>query len=163
MSRDDARSSRRAFVEELTLMGYTPEKIAARLGVNVNTVKRDLEAIRTNWQRNNQKSYREYIEEELEDLKMLKRALEDGINMGSWKHIETALKLAERRADLMGLNHADRMNQARVEIEKAQLELLARALEKALDMVELGPDEREIIVGTLINELEASPLEMEEE
>lgn len=151
------------FVAELTLLGFSPGKIAERLGVSEGIVKRDLEKIRMRWQENRQKSYTEFFEEELATQKMLMQALEDGIKMGSWKHVETALKITERRSKMIGLDHTDRMEQARVEIEAAQLDLLARALERALDMVELSPTERELVTSTLVKELEEPDIELEKE
>lgn len=150
------------FVAELTLLGFSPEKIAERLGVSTGTIKRDLEKVRMRWQENRQKPYSEFIEEELATQKMLMQALEDGIKSGSWKHVETALKITERRARVVGLDHTDRMEQARVEIEAAQLDLLSRALERALEAVELSEGEREIITSTLIKELEEPHVELEQ-
>lgn len=150
------------FVAELTLLGFSPEKIAERLGVSTGVIKRDLEKVRMRWQENRQKPYSEFIEEELATQKMLMQALEEGIKSGSWKHVETALKITERRARVVGLDHTDRMEQARVEIEAAQLDLLSRALERALDVVELSNHERELITGTLIKELEEPDVELEQ-
>lgn len=149
------------FVAELTLLGFSPGKIAERLGVSEGVVKKDLEKVRMRWQENRQKSYSEFIEEELATQKMLMRALEDGIKMGSWKHVETALKITERRARVVGLDHTDRMDQARVEIEAAQLDLLSRALEKALDVLDLDNEKRELVTSTLLLELEEPDVELE--
>lgn len=149
------------FVAELTLLGFSPGKIAERLGVSEGVVKKDLEKVRMRWQENRQKSYSEFIEEELATQKMLMRALEDGIKMGSWKHVETALKITERRARVVGLDHTDRMDQARVEIEAAQLDLLSRALEKALDVLDLDNEQRELVTSTLLLELEEPDVELE--
>jgi len=104
------------FVAEMTLMGFSPQKIAERLGVSERVIKSDLEKVRIKWQESRKKSYSQYIEEELATQKMLLQALEVGIKQGSWKHVETALKITERRARVMGLDHTDRMEQARVEI-----------------------------------------------
>lgn len=150
------------FVAELTLMGFSPEKIAERLGVSLRTVKSDLEKIRIRWQENRKKSYSEFIEEELATQKMLMQALETGIKSGSWKHVETALKITERRSRVMGLDHADRMDQARVEIEAAQLDLIARALERVLDVLNLTDEQRELAQTTLLLELEEPEVELEE-
>lgn len=150
------------FVAELTLMGFSPKAIADRLGVTERLIKNDLEKIRIRWQQNRQKSYSQYIEEELETQAMLMRALEDGIKMGSWKHVETALKITERRARVMGLDHTDRVEQARVEIEKQQLDLISRALERVMDVLELEPEQRELATNTLIGELAEPNIELEE-
>lgn len=150
-----AGEERLEFVAELTLLGFNPEKIAERLGVTKATIDRDLEKIRIRWQENRRKSYTEFIEEELATQRMLMRSLEQGIKSGSWKHIETALKITERRSRVMGLDHVDRIAQARVEIEARQLDLLTRALEKMLDVLELDDAKRELATGTFLLELEA--------
>lgn len=142
------------FVAEMTLLGFSPEKIAERLGVSVPTVKNDLVKIRARWQENRQKSYSQFIEEELATQKMLLSALEQGIKQGSWKHVETALKITERRARVVGLDHTDRMEQARVEIEAKQLDLISRALERVMDVLGLDDEQRELATNTLILELE---------
>ena len=151
------------FVAELTLLGFSPGKIAERLGVSEGTVKKDLEQVRIRWQKNRTKSYSQFIEEELATQQMLLRSLEDGIRLGSWKHVETALKILDRKASVIGLNHADRMDQARVEIEAAQLDLISRALEKVMDALRLTDDQREIATTTLLLELEAPAVELEED
>lgn len=157
-----AANDRLEFVAEMTLMGFSPEKISERLGVSLRTVKTDLEKIRIRWQENRKKSYSEFIEEELATQKMLMRALEQGIKQGSWKHVETALKITERRARVVGLDHTDRMDQARVEIEAAQLDLIARALERVLDVLNLNDEQRELATNTLLLELEEPNVELEE-
>ena len=159
MSRADDRLE---FVAELTLLGFSPAKIAERLGVSEGVVKKDLEQVRIRWQQSRQKSYSEFIEEELATQQMLMRSLEDGIRMGSWKHVETALKITERRARVMGLDHTDRMEQARVEIEAQQLDLISRALQKVMDVLGLDDEQRELATNTLIGELEEPVLELEE-
>ena len=159
MSRSDDRLE---FVAELTLLGFSPAKIAERLGVSEGVVKKDLEQVRIRWQQSRQKSYSEFIEEELATQQMLMRSLEDGIKLGSWKHVETALKITERRARVMGLDHADRMEQARIEIEAQQLDLISRALERVMDVLQLNDEQRELATNTLIGELEEPILELEE-
>lgn len=158
MSRADDRLE---FVAELTLLGFSPAKIAERLGVSEGVVKKDLEQVRIRWQQSRQKSYSEFIEEELATQQMLMRSLEDGIKLGSWKHVETALKITERRARVMGLDHADRMEQARVEIEVQQLDLISRALERVMDVLQLNDEQRELATNTLILELEEPVVELE--
>ena len=159
MSRADDRLE---FVAELTLLGFSPAKIAERLGVSEGVVKKDLEQVRIRWQQSRQKSYSEFIEEELATQQMLMRSLEDGIKLGSWKHVETALKITERRARVMGLDHTDRMEQAHVEIEVQQLDLISRALQKVMDVLGLDDEQRELATNTLIGELEEPVLELEE-
>lgn len=147
----------------MTLLGFSPGKIAERLGVSEGTIKKDLETVRIRWQKNRTKSYSQFIEEELAFQQMLLSSLEDGIRLGSWKHVETALKISERRANVVGLNHADRMDQARVEIEKAQLDMIGDALAKVLDVLGLSDDQRELATTTLLLALEAPAVELEED
>ena len=158
MSRADDRLE---FVAELTLLGFSPAKIAERLGVSEGVVKKDLEQVRIRWQQSRQKAYSEFIEEERATQQMLMRSLEDGIKLGSWKHVETALKITERRARVMGLDHTDRMEQARVEIEAQQLDLISRALERVMDVLQLNEEQRELATNTLILELEEPVVELE--
>ena len=143
------------FVAEMTLLGFNPAKIAERLGVSEATIKKDLEKVRIRWQENRRKSYTEFIEEELATQNLLMQSLEMGIKSGSWKHVETALKITERRSKVLGLDHMDRIAQARVEIEARQLDLISRALEKVLDVLDLTDAQRELATGTLLLELEA--------
>jgi ribosomal protein S28E/S33 len=156
-------NDRLEFVAEMTLMGFSPAKIAERLGVSERVVKSDLEQVRIRWQENRQKSYSEFIEEELATQKMLMQALEEGIRSGSWKHVETALKITERRARVVGLDHTDRMDQARVQIEAAQLDMISRALERVMDVLELSETQRELATETLILELEEKDIEIDPE
>lgn len=151
------------FVAELTLIGFSPAKIAERLGVSERVIKSDLEKVRMRWQENRKKSYTEFIEEELGMQKYLLSCLEKGLREGSWKHVETALKITERRANVIGLNHADRMDQMRVEIEKAQLDMISHALEKVMDVLGLSDEQREIATNTLIFELEEGDYEFTDE
>lgn len=156
-------NDRLEFVAEMTLMGFTPEKIAERLGVSVGVIRSDLEKVRIKWQQSRQKSYSSFIEEELATQAMLMRALEKGLSEGSWKHVETALKITERRARVMGLDHTDRMEQARVEIEARQLDMISRALDRVMDVLELNDAQRELATETLILELEESDIDLEED
>jgi DNA-binding CsgD family transcriptional regulator len=151
------------FVAEMTLLGFSPGKIADRLGVSEGTIKKDLETVRIRWQKNRTKSYSQFIEEELAFQQMLLSSLQQGIAEGSWKHVETALKISERRANVVGLNHTDRMDQARVEIEKAQLDMIGNALAKVLDVLGLSDDQRELATTTLLLALEAPAVELEED
>jgi len=151
------------FVAEMTLMGFSPGKIAERLGVSERTIKSDLEQVRIRWQENRQKSYSQFIEEELATQRMLMQSLEEGIRSGSWKHVETALKITERRARVVGLDHADRMEQARVEIEAKQLDMISHALERVMDVLGLSDDQRELATNTLILELEEKDVTIEDE
>ena len=151
------------FVAEMTLLGFSPLKIAERLGVTEKVIRRDLEQVRIRWQENRKKSYSEFIEEELATQRLLLQSLEAGIKSGSWKHVETALKITERRSRVVGLDHADRMEQARVEIEAKQLDMISRALEKVMDVLNLNEEQRELATETLILELEEPDIELEEE
>lgn len=158
-----ASDDRLEFIAELTLLGFSPEKIAERLGVSVQVVKNDLEKIRMRWQENRQKSYSQFIEEELATQKMLLSSLEEGIKSGSWKHVETALKITERRARVFGLDHTDRMEQARVEIEARQLDMISHAFERVMEVLGLSDEQRELAATTLIGELSEPDIEIEED
>lgn len=158
-----AGEERLEFVAEMTLLGFDPPKIAERLGVSEQVVRKDLEKIRIRWQDNRRKSYTEFIEEDLATQRLLMQSLEQGIKSGSWKHVETALKIIERKAKVMGLDHADRMAQARVEIEARQLDLLTIAVEKMLDVLGLDDAKRELATSTFLLALEAPEILAEDD
>lgn len=149
------------FIAEMTLLGFSPEKIAERLGVSLQVVKNDLVKIRIRWQENRQKSYSQFIEEDLATQRLLMSSLEEGIKQGSWKHVETALKITERKARVIGLDHADRMEQARVEIEARQLDMISQAFERVMEVLGLSDEQRELAATTLIGELTEPDLEIE--
>lgn len=156
-----ASDDRLEFIAEMTLLGFSPEKIAERLGVSLQVVKNDLVKIRIRWQENRQKSYSQFIEEDLATQRLLMSSLEEGIKQGSWKHVETALKITERKARVIGLDHADRMEQARVEIEARQLDMISQAFERVMEVLGLSDEQRELAATTLIGELTEPDLEIE--
>lgn len=160
MSHSDDRLE---FVAELTLLGFGPKKIAERLGVTESVIKTDLEKVRMRWQENRNKTYTQFVEEELATQQMLMRSLEEGIKMGSWKHVETALKITERRSNVMGLDHVNRMDQARVEIESRTMDLISNALSRVMDVLGLSDEQRELATETLILQLEEPVVTIEEE
>jgi hypothetical protein len=55
------------------------------------------------------------------------------------------------------------MEQARVEIEARQLDMLSRALERVMDVLQLSDEQRELATNTLILELEEGDIEIEPE
>jgi transcriptional regulator with XRE-family HTH domain len=142
-------------VAELTLLGLTQQQIADRLGVGQPYVSRLLKQAKEEWKANRSQAYDELVQQEIEHYRILLAALERGISAGSWKHIETAIKLSERRAKVIGLDHSDRMEEARVRIEAAQLDLMSRAFTAALDAIGVNENQRRLATETLLGELEA--------
>lgn len=64
---------------------------------------------------------------------------------------KTIVKLTEGIRKMLGLDHADMVNEAWVRIEARKLDLLARALETAADRAKLDIDTR-IILGHALDE-----------
>lgn len=141
-------------IADLDLKGLTQVQIADRVGVSQAAVSQHLQRAREIWRDNVTSSYEERVIRESAHYDMLLRKLEEGLNAGSWKHVEVAIKLAERRSRLIGMDAADRRDEARVQIEAAQLDLMTRAFNAAMDAIGADENQRELATGALLRELE---------
>ena len=61
----------------------------------------------------------------------------------------------ERRARLLGLDHADGIAERALRIEQDKARLVAIAFGRALDAVQLTPEQRETMTQVLLQELTA--------
>jgi predicted transcriptional regulator len=141
-------------VARLALLGLTQQQIADRLGISQPRVSVLMKQAKEEWREHRTQAYDDLVNQEIAHYRLLLEALESGIEAGSWKHVETAIKLAERRSRLIGLDHSDRMEEARVRIEAAQLDLMSRAFTAALDAINANDDQRRLATQTLLKELE---------
>lgn len=142
-------------VAQLSLLGLTQQQIADRLEISQPRVSTLLKQAKEEWKKNRTQAYDDLVNREIEHYRVLLASLERGIEAGSWKHIETAIKLAERRSKLIGMDHSDRMEEARVRIEAAQLDLMSRAFTAALDAIGVNENQRRLATETLLGELES--------
>jgi hypothetical protein len=83
--------------------------------------------------------------------------LQDGIwdraLSGDPRSVEVALKVLERRARMLGLDHSDRVSDKLVEIEEAKTRLMSMALAAALDTLELDPERRASVMQAFFSVL----------
>lgn len=103
--------------------------------------------------------------ERRQDANKLARMLEmvrlDSMLASIWPDAETGnleavnliLKIMERRSKYQGLDHADTIAAARLELDARQLDLIAAALAKALDNGGMGQKERLQVVTGFIEEV----------
>lgn len=150
----DAKQRRIEEVSRLTQMGLTQQEIGDRLGITQPAVSQLMKTVKNTWKKNMAASYDDYVASEMEHYRVLLSALEAGIDAGSWKHVETAVKLAERRSRLIGLDHSDRMEEVRVRIEATQLDMMSRAFNAAMDAIGVDGKERQVATEALLKELE---------
>lgn len=141
-------------ISRLSQLGLTQQEIGDRLGISQPRVNQLLSQAKREWRQNMSQSYDDYVARESEHYRVLLKALEAGISAGSWKHVETAIKLAERRSRLIGLDHSDRMEEARVRLEAAQLDLMSRAFTAAMDAIGADDSMRAIATERLLLEIE---------
>jgi predicted transcriptional regulator len=129
-------------VAELSLKGLTQMQIGDRLGMSQPSVSYHLRRAREQWRKRAAINYDDHLNREVAHYDLLLSKLEKGIDMGDWKHIQTAVTLAERRAKLIGLDHSSKLEEARVFLEAQQLELMAKILEVALESTGLDEPAR---------------------
>lgn len=117
----------------LAALGMTQSEIAERLGYTQPRISQMLAEARREFAASQAASYEAMVEREHEHLLALRRALLDGIEAGSFKHVETAIKLSERVSRLLGLDHQDRMSERMVKIEEDKTRLVVLALAAVFD------------------------------
>lgn len=67
--------------------------------------------------------------------------------------VDRMVRLMERRARLLGLDHADGIAERQLMLEAAQVRLLAVAVGRAFDAVDLPPEARKVATTVLLAEL----------
>lgn len=71
--------------------------------------------------------------------------------------IDRVPRIMERRARLLGLDHADGIAERVVQLERDKVRVVAVAFGKALDTLDLTDEQREVAARTLIAELKVAP------
>lgn len=97
-------TERRARVAELYRQKMPQAKIAKKLNVAVGTVNKDIQAIRSDWRASAVDDIDERIQEQLRRTEKLYEALQSGISKGSARHVEVALQVLKRQAELVGMD-----------------------------------------------------------
>ena len=74
---------------------------------------------------------------------------------GDLAAVDRVLKISERRARLLGLDHADGIAERQLQLEQDKVRLVAVAFGRALDAVDLTAEQREQMTRVLLEELRA--------
>ena len=105
------------------------------------------------------------IKLEAERLDALQSGLWDRAVEGDEGAVRECLKILERRARMLGLDHSDSVNARSVEVEEAKVRLVAGALAQALENAGLSDADKARVLdafGSVTTEVSAGPLELEE-
>ena len=133
----DAILKRRDDIASMLVMGYGMMTIAANVGVSVVTVRKDVEAIRSEWQAHRLETVDMIVSSELEKLTLVERRLWPGVMAADPEMVALWLRLSERRSKLLGLD-----SPTKVDIE---LSLRQQAVELGLDPDEAVGAARELV------------------
>lgn len=105
-----AREERRRRVSELVLKGLSQEQIAAELGISDSTVCRDLKVLSAGWQRQATAAVGEHIAKQDARLEALNAAIWDVAMAGDPQSVDTCLRIMKRKAALLGLDKAGKVD-----------------------------------------------------
>lgn len=91
----------------------------------------------------------------LEELRLdeLQQAIWDMAIAGDLKAVETVLRIMERRAKLCGLDHTDKMAAAQMKIEADKVRIMAIALGRALDALQMPESAKEKAATIMFREM----------
>jgi transcriptional regulator with XRE-family HTH domain len=143
----------RARAAEPSLLGHTQAVIAERLGVSQPRVSQLLSEARAEWVAKQDATFEELVATELARLDYLTSSLELGIRTGDPTSVNTAGRLAERRHKILGLDRADQLDEARVRIDAARLQVIASAFASALVELEVEGEAWQLATRTFVGRL----------
>lgn len=105
----------------------------------------------------------ELRELELDRLDRLQAAVWAAAMRGDLKAIDRILRIAERRARLMGLDHTDGIAERQVRLQEEQGALIAHVISKVLDSLLLTPEQRALVPQVVPREIRAVVLPPEQQ
>ena len=88
----------------MRLKGHSVTDIARTLGAGISTISQDLSAMHAEWVRQHQEDAAKAAEKDLARLDLLLCAIMDQALAGDNKSVQTALKILEQRARMLGLH-----------------------------------------------------------
>lgn len=141
-----------ARILQLRRAGLGTTAIGHELGLPKSTVNSRLKAALTRTMREPAAEVRALEAERLDALqvRVWAKALK-----GDNDSVNTVLRIMQRRARLLGLDHADGVAERLIEVEAAKVRLIAAAFGKALDAMNVTAEQREIATRVLLTELRA--------
>ncbi|HXI14810.1 MAG TPA: hypothetical protein VNM48_00465 [Chloroflexota bacterium] len=98
------RDERRTRVARLLRLHYSEGKIAQEVGVSRSTICGDVKAIRAEYQALRQQDVDAVVNEELDRLAVMERAIWPKLEAGNLFAIDRQLAIMERRAKYLGLD-----------------------------------------------------------
>lgn len=152
---DPDLSTTREKVMRLYALGHNQVQIAAKLGMSQPNVSYHVRAAQADWRALQRDTPTEdHFTRQLASYDQMLVALEPSMRVGDSKAVDAAGRIANLKAKLLGLDHADRMNERRIRLEEAQQQIAIAALVKVLDHLELTGEAREEAITVLRGELE---------
>lgn len=150
----DEMTERQEVIAEMRLNGFTQEAIARQLEISQQTVSKELKKIRNIWRDRCALSYDEHVSQAVARYDQLAEALAPRIAMGQAVAIDTAIRLEDRRARLLGI---DKPVEQKVTISIEAIDNRIAELEaKAADAVEGSAElELDYIEGEVVEDVEA--------
>lgn len=158
MGTNDTRSALAVRAGDLHLTGHTQVEIAEMLHVSQQTVSNYLSQSRAYWRHDLNRDYAEHMAEALASIRRIMKAAEVGLEAGSPKAIESATKLVERTAKLLGLDHEHRISARMVAVEEAKAKVMIAAGVALLDHLGLEGEEREAAINVMQTEISVQEL-----
>lgn len=141
-------------VLDASLLGLRQVEIAEKLGITQGRVSQLLKEARTEFRDEAKRSYEEHVEDALATCRRLMAALERGVEAGDPRSVDSATRLVDRVAKLLGLDHRDRISERAVRVEEARVRIMGAAVAAMLDHLEITGDRRIEAVQVLQQELE---------
>lgn len=141
-------------VLDLSLLGLRQVDIAEKLGITQGRVSQLLKEARSEWRTEGQRSYEEHVEDALATCRRLMASLERGIAVGDPRSVDSATRLVDRIAKLLGLDHRDRISERAVRVEEAKVQIIGSAVATMLDHLEITGERRIGAIEVLQRELE---------
>jgi hypothetical protein len=145
--------AREEHVLELRRAGVSFARIAEQVGVNDKSQAHKI--YRRALARTLQEPAAEIRELEAERLDRLQVAVWTKALKGDLGAVDRVLRVMERRARLLGLDHADGIAERALQLEAARVRLVALAFGKVLDELKLPEPERERLARILLTEMRA--------
>lgn len=145
----DERRERREQVAKLRISGKTTRDIAAAVGTSHVTVVNDLKVIRAEWAESMTQSYDQHVALEAARYDRVLVALWPAVERGEIEAVNAFIRLADRRARLLGLDHSDKINEARMVIEAHQAQIMTGILMAAMTNAGLNPTQQAAMVESV--------------
>lgn len=154
--------AREQHVLELRRAGLSFERIADEVGIPGG--RSDAHKIyRRAMSRTLQEPAAEIRQLEADRLDRLQVAVWTKALSGNLNAVDRVLRLMDRRARLLGLDHADGIAERALELEAGRIRLMAGALRRALEAIELTDEQRQQVTAVLLVELRAGADVLEDE